>query len=78
MSSCTLDADNVFGPVVVGCRDSFDLTLLFEQAILSLLPAVFAVVVAVASIFRLWKQGVKIKSDKIGRPRVTISVVRSR
>ncbi|OJK04669.1 hypothetical protein ASPACDRAFT_1892879 [Aspergillus aculeatus ATCC 16872] len=40
-SNCSLDADNVFGPVVaLGCRNGFDFTLLFEQSILGILPAV--------------------------------------
>lgn len=39
-SNCSLDADNVFGPVVpLGCRNGFDFTLLFEQSILGILPA---------------------------------------
>lgn len=38
---CSLQADNTFGPIVdSGCRDGFDFTLLFEQAILGLVPAV--------------------------------------
>ncbi|KAK6823100.1 hypothetical protein RU639_006189 [Aspergillus parasiticus] len=38
---CSLQADNNFGPAIdPGCRDGFDFTLLFEQAILGLVPAV--------------------------------------
>ncbi|KAE8368538.1 P-loop containing nucleoside triphosphate hydrolase protein [Aspergillus caelatus] len=38
---CSLQADNSFGPTIdPGCRDGFDFTLLFEQAILGLVPAV--------------------------------------
>ncbi|KAB8223991.1 P-loop containing nucleoside triphosphate hydrolase protein [Aspergillus novoparasiticus] len=38
---CSLQTDNSFGPAIdSGCRDSFDFTLLFEQAILGLVPAV--------------------------------------
>ncbi|KGO40807.1 ABC transporter, transmembrane domain, type 1 [Penicillium expansum] len=38
---CSLQADNSFGPVIAhGCRDGFDFTLLFEQAIFGLIPAV--------------------------------------
>lgn len=35
---CRLDADNVFGPAVHGCRSDFDFTLLFEQSILQIAP----------------------------------------
>lgn len=40
-SNCSLQADNSFGPAIDHrCRDGFDFTLLFEQAILGLVPAV--------------------------------------
>lgn len=41
LSSCSSAADNVFGPVVASCRNEFDFTLLFEQTILGLVPALF-------------------------------------
>ncbi|KAL5046465.1 hypothetical protein BDW71DRAFT_181773 [Aspergillus fruticulosus] len=50
MDGCRPEADNVFGPVVTSCRDGFDFTLLFEQAILSMAPS--ALVLA-ASAYRL-------------------------
>ncbi|KAL3429940.1 P-loop containing nucleoside triphosphate hydrolase protein [Aspergillus tetrazonus] len=50
MDGCRPEADNVFGPVVTSCRDRFDFTLLFEQAILSMAPS--ALVLA-ASVYRL-------------------------
>ena len=38
--SCTVQDDDVFGPVVApSCRGGFDFTLLFEQAILSCGPS---------------------------------------
>lgn len=37
-SSCDLNADQVFGPVVASCLRGFDFTLLFEQTILGILP----------------------------------------
>ncbi|OCK85970.1 putative multidrug resistance protein [Lepidopterella palustris CBS 459.81] len=40
VSTCTLHADNVFGPVVAPpCRNGFDFTLLFEQSLLSIAPS---------------------------------------
>lgn len=40
-SGCSPQADNSFGPVIdPGCRDGFDFTLLFENAIFGLVPAV--------------------------------------
>ncbi|OJJ03355.1 hypothetical protein ASPVEDRAFT_133501 [Aspergillus versicolor CBS 583.65] len=50
MDGCQPEVDNVFGPVVSYCRDEFDFTLLFEQAILSMAPS--ALVLA-ASAYRL-------------------------
>jgi len=44
-SSCL--NDDTLGPVVVGCRDNFDFTLVFEQSILSIAPsACFAALAA--------------------------------
>jgi len=38
---CSVQADAVFGPAVMSsCRDGFDFTLLFEQTLLDILPAV--------------------------------------
>jgi ATP-binding cassette subfamily C (CFTR/MRP) protein 1 len=47
IQSCTVQDDDVFGPVVVSsCRGGFDFTLLFEQAILSCGPsALFLLIV---------------------------------
>ena len=48
------DADNSFGPAVpVVCRGGFDFTLLFEQAILDLLPATLFICAVAFRIKRL-------------------------
>ena len=73
---CDLDADDVFGPVVAGCRDDFDFTLLFEQALFSTLPAAVTTIAAVASLFRRWKQSVKTAPGTSWRPYMTISLVK--
>lgn len=31
--------DDSFGPVVAGCRDDFDFTLVFEESIFTILPS---------------------------------------
>lgn len=50
-STCDKAADNFFGPVVASCARSFDFTLLFEQAILSLpLNAIFLFI----SLWKTW------------------------
>ncbi|KAH8681362.1 multidrug resistance-like protein [Xylariales sp. PMI_506] len=36
---CSPNADDVFGPIVDGCRDGFDFTLTFEQYFFTLVPA---------------------------------------
>ncbi|GAM36282.1 vacuolar glutathione S-conjugate transporter [Talaromyces pinophilus] len=49
--ACADAADDAFGPAVgAGCRDGFDFTLLFEQSILSILPAA---IILIASPFRI-------------------------
>lgn len=49
-------ADNSFGPAVPSdCRGGFDFTLLFEQAILSILPCALFLLVAWLRLARIWK-----------------------
>ncbi|KAF1972252.1 putative multidrug resistance protein [Bimuria novae-zelandiae CBS 107.79] len=43
---CYPDANDVFGPSVVGCRDGFDFTIAFEQYFYSLAPSVLLLLVA--------------------------------
>ncbi|KAF4816934.1 ABC transporter FUM19 [Colletotrichum siamense] len=50
-SSCT--NDDTFGPVVHGCRDDFDLTIKFEQVILTIVPAAVFIVAALPRLFVL-------------------------
>jgi hypothetical protein len=38
-STCLPANDDLFGPAVEACRDNFDFTLVFEQAILSIGPS---------------------------------------
>jgi hypothetical protein len=52
---CPLGADDRFGPTVVGCRDDFDFTLLFEQSILSLGPSVVLLIVSFPRIIQLYR-----------------------
>ncbi|KAI1336278.1 multidrug resistance-like protein [Xylariaceae sp. FL0016] len=44
--ACFPSADALFGPVVEGCRDDFDFTLVFEQYFLSIVPASLLLIVA--------------------------------
>ncbi|CAH0058330.1 unnamed protein product [Clonostachys solani] len=66
MSTCELGADDKFGPRVIGCRDDFDFTLLFEQAILSTPLTAIATLVCIHRIALLYKQSVKTKSASSG------------
>ncbi|KAK3293679.1 putative multidrug resistance protein MDR [Chaetomium fimeti] len=52
-SSCGFDKDLVFGPVVDGCRRMFDFTLVFEEAILTLLPSTLGFIWAAIALLRL-------------------------
>uniref|UniRef100_A0A8H7N605 ABC transporter n=1 Tax=Bionectria ochroleuca TaxID=29856 RepID=A0A8H7N605_BIOOC len=69
MSTCELGADDKFGPRVIGCRDDFDFTLLFEQAILSTPLTVIAILVCIHRISILYKQSVKTRPASSGSNR---------
>ncbi|RMZ79569.1 hypothetical protein DV737_g3391, partial [Chaetothyriales sp. CBS 132003] len=70
MNRCEFQADNVFGPRIVVCRDGFDFTLLFEQSILSIGPSAIALIASVGWIVNLLQQDVKTKPDAKWRFRV--------
>lgn len=53
VGNCT---DNDFGPVVRNCRDGFDLTILFEETILSATPSIIMMVLAAGRVFYLRKK----------------------
>ena len=61
MDHCDFEADNVFGPQVVACRDGFDFTLFFEQSILSIGPSAVALIASTACVAHLLRQHVKTK-----------------
>jgi hypothetical protein len=50
VGSCS---DDTFGPIVHGCRDGFDFTLLFEDAILSLIPSILVLLASVVRVLQL-------------------------
>ncbi|KAK0702282.1 ABC transporter [Lasiosphaeris hirsuta] len=59
-TDCSKEDDDVFGPIVgPNCREGFDFTLLFEQSILTLLPAAIFLVVAAWRFSRLSQQEAK-------------------
>jgi ATP-binding cassette subfamily C (CFTR/MRP) protein 1 len=58
--------DDTFGPWAgAGCRGSFDFTLRFEEAFLSILPLALILIVAPFRIFYLWKKQTKVKKSKL-------------
>lgn len=59
VSTCTLHADNVFGPVVASpCRHGFDFTLLFEQSILSIAPSSIFLLLVPLRLFWLYRSSI--------------------
>lgn len=52
-------ADDVFGPIVSGCRGDFDFTLLFEQSILSSVPSSILILLVPLRLFHLRRSIVK-------------------
>jgi len=49
---CSIDVEDVWGPQVHGCGTDFDLTLLFQEAILFIGPLSVAIGLAV---WRIWQ-----------------------
>ena len=65
-STCSASSDDMFGPAVqLGCRDSFDFTLLFEQAILSIVPSALLLLLTPIRIYQLAGCSVKTLPTKI-------------
>lgn len=58
MDSLTCDQlDNTFGPHAKGCRGGFDFTLLFEETVLSIIPAVlFILIGSLRTLYSLKRQ----------------------
>ena len=52
-SSCEPTNDDIFGPVIQGCRSNFDFTLLFEQTMLSMPPSAVLLLLAPPRIVKL-------------------------
>ncbi|KAK2608934.1 hypothetical protein QQS21_002510 [Conoideocrella luteorostrata] len=61
-SSCSIDVHDVFGPTVAySCLNGFDFTLLFEEAILTLLPLLLTVLLLVPRAILLRSTTPKVK-----------------
>ncbi|PWY72973.1 multidrug resistance-associated protein [Aspergillus heteromorphus CBS 117.55] len=76
MSRCSLDADNVFGPVVVhACRDGFDFTLLFEQSIFGLIPAVAFLLASPLRVRQLAKKDVRTERNAMRMAKLILALV---
>ncbi|KAG8405569.1 hypothetical protein J3458_022215 [Metarhizium acridum] len=58
--SCSIAVENNFGPVVEGCLDNFDFTLLFEEAILSITPMGVTILLLLHRLLHLHKQPQKV------------------
>lgn len=56
---CVPGADDVLGPVVRGCRDNFDFTLLFEQSFFQIAPSILLLLIVPLRASRLRRQNVK-------------------
>jgi hypothetical protein len=63
--SCLPKSDDVFGPIVQGCRSNFDFTLLFEQTILSIGPAALLLIFAPPRVIRLLRSTKKTLSSRL-------------
>lgn len=64
-STCAA-VDFTFGPYAgPRCRGGFDFTLLFEEAILSILPVAIALGLATIRTVHLWKRQIKVSRSKL-------------
>lgn len=59
---CSIQVENVWGPQVHGCGSDFDLTLLFQEAILYILPLGVVITLAVGRIWQLARREVIVAS----------------
>ena len=66
MGNCTNEADLKFGPGVgEDCRGGLDFTLLFEQALFTLIPAAIFLLVFPFRLFHLAKTEVRARASPI-------------
>ncbi|KAM0306073.1 hypothetical protein ACHAO8_010900 [Botrytis cinerea] len=74
---CQLDADDTFGPAVTSCARTFDFTLFFEQAILSLVPSTIFLLISPLRIWRLRISSQKTMSSwmSIAKPITALALV---
>ena len=63
--SCSPSLDDTWGPIVNTCRRFFDFTLLFEQAILTILPASCFLLLALWTSSRLWGRRSRAQFDEL-------------
>ncbi|ATZ58539.1 hypothetical protein BCIN_16g02970 [Botrytis cinerea B05.10] len=56
MNQSSVCKDDAFGPIVHGCREDFDFTLLFEQSFFSILPSIIFILISSRKIYSLWIQ----------------------
>lgn len=73
-SSCPSELENSWGPAVDSCRRTFDFTLLFEQAILSILPACLFILLACLRIWQILGRKQRAKADAAAFAKQTIIV----
>lgn len=60
--TCLISVENHLGPVVNGCGDNVDFTLLFEDAVLLLAPAVLSILVGVCRVGNLRSRPQKVRA----------------
>ncbi|KAI1277349.1 ABC transporter [Xylaria sp. FL0933] len=74
LGPCPSDADSSFGPAInSGCRGGFDFTLLFEESVLSLLPAALFILVAALRVVYLVKSRTKAGSNLACLQKLTVA-----
>ena len=59
---CSIQAENVWGPQVHGCGTDFDLTLLFQEVVLFIVPLRIDILLALWRISHLARRQINIAS----------------
>ena len=71
---CSIEYENRFGPVVNGCADNFDFTLLFEELSLSIALSALFIPIMTASLFYSRHQAIKLTASWIVTSKLIVHV----
>src|SRR5437762_11801390 len=74
-STFLCESDVSIGPRVIGCRNDFDFTLLFEQSILSLAPSILFFLFSFLRVQQLLRQSIRVRDSPIHVGKLSIIAI---